>query len=207
MSEIIQALQEPFGDDAIQRTRGSQTGRGYDTTGVGYAYVVQRLNSVLGLSWEHRDELIQVTDVPRRSGRLAYEVVIRVVIRVYDGDRYIERSGYGWHVANFLGDAYKGASTNGLKKAAAMFSVAIQAYMGILDDDHQPLPDDRAPVQDPAEEAAAKRQVTELAKVYGGDRLKKLKADTGAGSWIEWLRAIHDAETEGSLIAAQKEEK
>jgi hypothetical protein len=38
------------------------------------------------------------------------------------------------------GDAKKGAFTNALKKAAAMFGVGRQAYEGTIDDDNEPVP-------------------------------------------------------------------
>jgi hypothetical protein len=44
----------------------------------------------------------------------------------------------GGHVASSEADARKGAFTNGLKKAAAMFGCGRQAYEGTLDDDNVP---------------------------------------------------------------------
>ena len=38
--EIYRALSKPFPEDAIERTKGTLTHKGYDTTGVKYQYIV-----------------------------------------------------------------------------------------------------------------------------------------------------------------------
>jgi hypothetical protein len=53
---------------------------------------------------------------------------------------FAEAIGDGGHTSVSEGDARKGAGTNGLKKAAAMFGVGRQAYEGSLDDDQRPEP-------------------------------------------------------------------
>jgi hypothetical protein len=45
--QLYAALAAPFPEDCIQRTRAQTTGKGYDTTGIGYQHVVNRLNEVL----------------------------------------------------------------------------------------------------------------------------------------------------------------
>ena len=47
--KIYAALAAPFPEHCIQRTEGRITGRGYDTSGIGYQQVVNRLNEVLVL--------------------------------------------------------------------------------------------------------------------------------------------------------------
>jgi hypothetical protein len=46
---LYKSLAAPFLEDAIERTDGRVTGRGYSTTGIKYQYIVNRLNEVLGL--------------------------------------------------------------------------------------------------------------------------------------------------------------
>ena len=44
IKKIYAALSAPFPEEAIERTDGRITRRGYSTTGIKYQYVVNRLN-------------------------------------------------------------------------------------------------------------------------------------------------------------------
>ena len=65
------ALSMPFPEEAIQRTDGRITGKGYSTTGIGYAFITARLNEVVGLgNWRtHRE--ITVKTITTAKGRPA----------------------------------------------------------------------------------------------------------------------------------------
>jgi hypothetical protein len=53
--KIYQQLAAPFPEHCIQRTEGRLTGRGYDTSGIGYQHIANRLNEVLGVGgWQRR---------------------------------------------------------------------------------------------------------------------------------------------------------
>ncbi|MEO1303311.1 MAG: hypothetical protein AAFV36_09110, partial [Myxococcota bacterium] len=62
--EALQRLSEPLPDAAIERTDGRRTGKGYDTVGYGYQWVVDRLNEVLGpQGWTAKVESIEYEQV------------------------------------------------------------------------------------------------------------------------------------------------
>jgi hypothetical protein len=46
---IYAALAAPFPEHCIQSTEGRVTGRGYDTSGIGYQFIANRMNEVLGV--------------------------------------------------------------------------------------------------------------------------------------------------------------
>ena len=130
-------LAAPFPGDTVQRTKGSETRRGYDTTGIGYQFVVNRLNEVAGLSgWNYSYEIVKEMEGTYQRGGQFYDLTVEVSMWVYDPK--VVRKAPGGHRAAFYADALKGALTNGLKKTAAMFGVARQAYEGTLDDDNLP---------------------------------------------------------------------
>ncbi|ACG72771.1 conserved hypothetical protein [Anaeromyxobacter sp. K] len=47
--KLYQALCAPFPPEAVERTDGSKTGRGYDTAGVKVQWIIDRLNEVVGI--------------------------------------------------------------------------------------------------------------------------------------------------------------
>jgi len=58
--KIYVSLSAPFPEEAIERTNGNVTGRGYSTTGIKYQYVVNRLNEVLGLGGYRTEQTVTV---------------------------------------------------------------------------------------------------------------------------------------------------
>ena len=140
---IYAALSAPFPEHCIQRTQGRVTGRGYDTAGIGYAFITARLNEVVGLGNWRAHRTVTVKEVTRTNGRTAFEAVCDITLELgewADGSfiPWAEALSDGGHVASSEADARKGAYTNALKKAAAMFGCGRQAYEGTLDDDNLP---------------------------------------------------------------------
>lgn len=141
--KIYAALAAPFPDHCIQRTEGRLTGRGYDTTGIGYAWITARLNEVLGLGNWRAHRTVTVKQITRGNGRPAYEAICDLTLELgewVDGAfvTWAESLADGGHVSASEADARKGAYTNALKKGAAMFGCGRQAYEGTLDDDNVP---------------------------------------------------------------------
>lgn len=137
------ALAAPFPEHCIQRTEGRVTGRGYDTTGIGYQHIANRLNEVLGVGGWRAHRTVTVKEITRANGRTAYEAICDLTLELgewVDGAfvTWAESLADGGHVAASEADARKGAYTNALKKGAAMFGCGRQAYEGSLDDDSLP---------------------------------------------------------------------
>jgi len=136
-NDIYRKLSEEIPPEAIQRTKSSETKKGYDTTGYGYQYAVNRFNDILGLDgWGYDWEIQKEIQGQWRSGGINYEIVVRLWIWI--GDKADARPLSGSHLASSYGDALKGAITNAFKKTAAMWGVGKKAYEGTIDDDSQP---------------------------------------------------------------------
>ncbi|GMU61121.1 MAG: hypothetical protein AMXMBFR34_28840 [Myxococcaceae bacterium] len=140
---IYAALCAPFPEACIQRTEGRLTGRGYDTTGIGYQHIVNRLNDVLGIGGFRAHRTVTVKEIKRSNGRPAFEAICDLTLELghwVDGKfvTFAESLADGGHVASSEADARKGAYTNAFKKAAAFHGVGKAAYEGTLDDDNLP---------------------------------------------------------------------
>ncbi len=141
--KVYQLLAAPFPDHCIQRTEGRITGRGYDTTGIGYQFIANRLNEVLGVGGWRAHRTVAVKEIVRSNGRPAFEAICDITLELgewVDGEFavFAESLADGGHSASSEADARKGAYTNAFKKAAAFFGVGRQAYEGSLDDDNLP---------------------------------------------------------------------
>lgn len=140
-AKMYAALSAPFPAEAIQRTNGSETGRGYSTVGIGYQYVCNRLCEVLGLGGFRAHRVMTVRETVTSKGRPVFEAVCEVRLELgewIDGAFVVfaEAVADGGHVAVTEGDARKGSFTGGLKKAAAMLGCGREAYEGSIDDDN-----------------------------------------------------------------------
>ncbi len=146
LQQIFRRLAEPFPEEAVERTRGDVTRKGYDTTGIKYQYVVNRLNEVLGVGGFRVDRDFKVSERQTRNGNAAYEVTCDLTMQLggWDEGRFVpfaEATGTGGHISTTEANAKKGAFTNGFKKVAAFFGCGWQAYAGCIDDDNVPADD------------------------------------------------------------------
>lgn len=143
LKKLYEALSAPFPESCVQRTEGRLTGRGYDTTGIGYQHIANRLCSVVGVGGFRAHRTVTVKEFTRPNGRQAFEAICDLTLelgRWVDGKfvTFAEALADGGHVAASEADARKGAYTNAFKKAAAFFGVGRQAYEGTIDDDSLP---------------------------------------------------------------------
>lgn len=148
--KLYAALSAPFPEACIQRTEGRLTGRGYDTTGIAYQYIVNRLNEVLGVGGFRVHREVTVKLIQRSNGKPAFEAICDLTLELGEWTNgtfvtFAESLADGGHVSSSEADARKGAYTNAFKKAAAFHGVGRQAYEGSLDDDN--LPTDESPAQ------------------------------------------------------------
>lgn len=141
LQEIFRRLAEPFPEDAVERTSGAVTHKGYDTTGYKYIHVVNRLNEVLGVGGFKVEHEFSVREKPSKNGGILFDVTCDMVVQLghwVDGKfvTFAEASGTGGHLAAGEADAKKGSYTNGFKKTVAMFGCGWQSYAGAIDDDN-----------------------------------------------------------------------
>ncbi len=154
--KLYAQLSASFPESCIQRTDGKQTGRGYDTTGIAYQFIVNRLNEVLGIGGFRVHREVTVKPIQRGNGKAAFEAICDLTLELGEWVNgtfitFAEAVADGGHVSNSESDARKGAYTNAFKKAAAFHGVGKQAYEGTLDDDN--IPED-APHTMPATRSA-----------------------------------------------------
>ena len=112
---IYAALAAPFPEHCIQRTEGRLTGRGYDTTGIGYQHIANRLNEVLGVGGWRAHRTVTVKEITRSNGRPAFEAICDITLELgewIDGQFIVfaESLADGGSVASTEADARKGAT-------------------------------------------------------------------------------------------------
>lgn len=135
---IYAELSARLPDEAIERTKKADTRKGYDTTGYGYQFVVDRLNEVCGLDgWGFSYEVLREVEGKYRNDQTFYDFTVNVTVSIGE----TSRTCVGGHISTSHADALKGAITNGLKKTAAFFGVGAEAYRGTIDEDYRPLPE------------------------------------------------------------------
>lgn len=133
MDEKLEQLGKPLPKEAIQKTTKEQTKKGYDTTGLGYQFCVNRFNEVYGENWGYEYKILKETTGKFKSGAPYYDLTVELIIWV--NKKGNERKCVGGHISSVYADAFKGAITNAFKKTAAFWGVGRQAYEGSLDDD------------------------------------------------------------------------
>src|SRR5689334_1802003 len=82
--KIYAALAAPFPEEAIERTDGRVTGRGYSTTGIKYQYIANRLNDVLGIGGWRAHRTVTVKAVTTSKGRDACEAICDITLELGD---------------------------------------------------------------------------------------------------------------------------
>lgn len=205
---LLARLSEPFPEEAIERTKGAETRKGYDTSGIKYQYVVDRLNTVLGLEGWRTTAEYAVEKAATKSGRDKYSVVCTLTMQIGDVEEdgvfrvWAERQGTGGHDSVTEADARKGAMTNGLKKVAAMFGVGRQAYAGTLDDDNVPAPrlDARGPRVDSNVRNEVRAELDGLVTMFGG-RPAVLEV---IGAWPQGVKEAIRAVAKLKAVHAQR---
>lgn len=185
--QVYASLSAPFPPDVIQRTDARDTGKGYPTSGIGYQFIVNRLNEVLGIGGFRVSRTLTVRETKTNSGRPSFEAIAEVQLALgewVDGAfvPIAEAIGDGGHTSTSEADARKGAFTNGLKKAAALFGCGRQAYEGSLDDDN--VPERREPARADRNRLSGRQlnALNSLARQHGLEQVafrERVKRDFG----------------------------
>lgn len=139
IKEIFTKLSENLSESAIQKTDKKETKKGYDTTGYGYQFCVDRLNELLQEKWGFEWEILEKKEGRYKSGMPFTEICVKMSIWIIDKEN--KRSCAGGHISSTFTDALKGAITNAFKKTVAFWGVGSIVYRGELDDDNQPYPE------------------------------------------------------------------
>lgn len=197
LTAVYNEFRKPIDVKAIQRTKGGDTHKGYDTTGYGYAFLTERLNDVVGFQcWRIVQLKEQQNEIVSKTGRGMYEFNIELVlqlgnwitdkvtpdkieIRRRDFEVLAESPiGHGGHKAFLLADAKKGAYTNGIKKCCGYFGIGNEAYKATIDDDNKPLPNEGKMIQSEDQKTIndCKKQIVAAGYKTEEDALKYLKS-------------------------------
>lgn len=185
VNAVMPLLRLPLDEDAIQVSKGSETRKGYDTTGYSYQASVDRLNWIFGpTNWTWRLINEQYDLSSTRNGYEKHihsaEIELSVGYREFNQDT----KTYEWiavysvppvptdHESVEKGSAKKGMLTKGIKRAASFLGVGADAYLGTLDDDMVTgiNPDDDMRTKKKAEKAVDSKgylQLIELGKKKG----------------------------------------
>ena len=139
MEGVYELLRTDLPKEGIEKTKGANTRKGYDTTNWVYQYYVDRFNEVLEDGWGYDWTIVKEREGAYRSGQTYYETIVEVTIWV--GNKENGRSHVGNHTSSNFGDSLKGAISSGFKKTAAFWGVGASAYCGTIDDDTN-LPDE-----------------------------------------------------------------
>jgi hypothetical protein len=146
IKKLYAELSKPLVKNAIQRSKGADTKKGYDTTGYGYQFIVNRFNEVLGIGgWNWSFEEIERAEGQYKSGTKFISITGKATITISLPEGEVSHSEYGGHQSSNLTDALKGASTNALKKTSAFFGVGKDAFEGSIDEDNQDQPEIKKP--------------------------------------------------------------
>ena len=146
IKKLYDELSKPLDKKAIQRSKSEDTKKGYDTTGYGYQFIVNRFNEVLGIGgWNWSFEEVERAEGTYKSGTHFISITGKATIILNLPNGQVSHSEYGGHQSSNLTDALKGASTNALKKTAAFFGVGKDAFEGSIDEDNQEQPEIKKP--------------------------------------------------------------
>ena len=87
-------LSEAMPKEAIQITKKEQTKKGYDTTGYGYQYFVNRFNEILGFeNWGYDYKIIRENSGHFKSGSPFNEITVELGIWVQSKDNVRKCAG------------------------------------------------------------------------------------------------------------------
>jgi hypothetical protein len=144
LPDVYKQLSADLPIEGAEKASKTMTRKGYDTTGYGYQYHVNRMNEVLFGHWRAIHQVTKETESLTSTKKTMYHLVSHMVIQIgnwvsVNGENHfevlMEVDGYGGHSSLELDSAHKGTYTNAFKKVSAMFGVGRKAFEGTLDDD------------------------------------------------------------------------
>lgn len=130
---IYDSLQREFPVEAIKKADKNLTKKGYDTTGIGVQFCINRVNETVTPSqWDFTWEVLRDKEGATKSGFPSYDITVRTYVTICG----VKKSFVGGHKGtSSYCDILKGAISNALKKTLSLYGVGRQAYEGTLDED------------------------------------------------------------------------
>ena len=115
---IADQLKAPFTQDAYS----VDSSRGFNLTSIKAQYIVERLNDVCGIDgWEFKGDYTTVD-----TGVIFFGTLV-----INDGHKGHQQQAPGFAtIKKNIGDAYKGAQTDALSKAASKFGLGNEVFKG-----------------------------------------------------------------------------
>jgi hypothetical protein len=199
---LYELLSAPLPEEAIQRTEKEKTKKGYDTTGFGYQFIVNRFNEVLGIggwNWSFVESKEDRIEGEYSSSKAKYyDLTGEATITIFANNKFnliesLSHSETGGHKSATIADAKKGASTNALKKTAGFFGVGRQAFEKTIDDDNKEQNEGKKP-----------KPVRTVESIIG--EIKKCKKDSHIKEWTDWINKCSYTEPQKNVMRMALEE-
>lgn len=130
-SSVYEELAAPFPDEAMSKDKS----RGFALTSVKAQYVIERLNTVLGvMNWTFGGEFKETEDGVLYMGSLIISINGKQNRHFAPGYcSYVTVNAKGEEKTKLLGDVYKSAHTDSLSKCASKIGVANDVFKGLID--------------------------------------------------------------------------
>lgn len=169
---------------------------------VDHAYVTRLLNNAFAFNWDFETDEAEVLYIGDRP----YEVKCRGKLTIRVGDMAIVKMQYGCQPLEFmknepekpvsLGDAFKGAASDALKKCASLLGIALDLY-----DSDSDLNRGRAPQQQQVTKAPQAPTVQASKPENGGKATNggKIATDPMTQFWLA-VKQAELSEAEGARI-------
>ena len=188
--ELYELLSAPFPREALSQDKSrNKGGKGVTLTSIRAQWIKERLNTVLGITgWRMSGTYDRNGDDVLYFGKLSISIIY---FTITDGSspqpplitHEIETVGYARIFGN-LGDAYKGAATDALSKAASFLGVGNEVFKGEIDP--RTLEPANKPTNQPQPKpGSAGDYVITVGKKYKGQKLRDVPKDDIEG-FINW---------------------
>lgn len=205
---LYDLLSAPLPELGIQRSSKEQTKKGYDTTGYGYQFIVNRFNEVLGIGgWNWTFEELERGEGAYRSGGKFFIITGKATITIFANDKYgiksdISHTEFGGHQSSTITDALKGSATNALKKTAAFFGVGKQAFEKTIDEDNKEQKGDIKSIKTEQKKVLMVGEVCQrVEQIKTKEKIEEFR------KWINGLTGYTEAQKNVMLRKLEEQEK
>jgi hypothetical protein len=142
LPEIYEQFIVDFPKEAL---RTEVTDKGETFSLYGYQFIVNRLNETVGIDHWHF-EILGDIDKERKGDLWWVSLKLRLALGNWRDGTFmplVYKEAFGSGISDSLGNAEKGATTNGLKKVASLFGIGKKAYEGMIEEFDNVNPNDK----------------------------------------------------------------